>query len=205
MTLSNLAADAVAVLTGTRWSITDAPAHVPARPGLYAIYGDEQAHRELGLLDDLEARSAPDLPLYVGKAEASFVSRDLKDHFAAVPGSTARTGGSTVRRSFAALLRDSLDLQGIPRNLAKPADFSMYSLAGDGDGQLTAWMHHRLTLAVWEAPNMMQVALVDVETELIRHFTPVINLDKNPKKLVRLKVARKAMAAEARAWRPVEI
>ncbi|RPE73819.1 MULTISPECIES: GIY-YIG nuclease family protein [unclassified Frondihabitans] len=205
MTLSDLAADAVAVLTGTRWSITDAPAHVPARPGLYAIYGDEQAHRELGLLDDLEARSAPDLPLYVGKAEASFVSRDLKDHFAAVPGSTARTGGSTVRRSFAALLRDSLDLQGIPRNLAKPADFSMYSLAGDGDARLTAWMHQRLRLAVWEAPNMMQVALVDAETELIRHFTPVINLDKNPKKLVRLKVARKAMAAEARAWRPVEI
>lgn len=205
MTLSDPAADAVAVLTGTRWSITDAPAHVPARQGLYAIYGDEQAHRELGLFDDLEARSPPDLPLYVGKAEASFVSRDLKDHFAMVPGSTAKTGGSTVRRSFAALLRDSLDLQGIPRNLAKPSAFSMYSLAGDGDGRLTAWMQQRLTLAVWEAPNMMQVALVDAEAELIRHFTPVLNLDKNPKKLVRLKVARKAMAAEARDWRPVEI
>jgi hypothetical protein len=120
VTLSDLATDTVAVLTGARWSITDAPAHVPARPGLYAIYGDDQAHRELRLHDDAEAHSAPDVPLYIGKAEESFVSRDLKDHFAAVPGSTARTGGSTVRRSFAALLRKSLDLQGVPRNLENP-------------------------------------------------------------------------------------
>ncbi len=52
VTISDLAADAIAALTDTRWSITDAPAHVPARPGLYAIFGDERAHRELGLLED---------------------------------------------------------------------------------------------------------------------------------------------------------
>lgn len=205
VTLSDLAANAVAVLTGTCWSITEAAAHVPARAGLYAIYGDEHAHRELGLLDDPGARAAPDLPLYVGKAEVSFVSRDLKDHFAAVPGSEARTGGSTIRRSFAALLRDSLNLRGVPRNLAKPTDFPMYSLAGDGDARLTAWMHERLTLAVWEAPDTMPVPLVDVETELIRHFTPVINIKSNPRKLKRLGVERKTMAAEARGWRPPEI
>lgn len=202
VTISDLAADAIAALTDTRWSITDAPAHVLARPGLYAIFVDEQAHRELGLLKDARARSAPDLPLYVGKAEASFVERDLKDHFAAVPGSTARTGGSTVRRSFAALLRDRLDLHGVPRNLEIPRYFSMYSLAGDGDAQLTAWMHARLSLAVWAAPVQMSVKLVDVETELIRHFTPVINIDRNPRKLARLGAARKAMTAEAKAWRP---
>lgn len=119
-TISDLAADAIAALTGTRWSITDAPAHVPARPGLYAIFGDERAHRGLGLLEDAGARSAPDLPLYVGKAEASFVERDLKDYFAAALGSTARTGGSTVRRSFAALLGNQLELHAVPRNLASP-------------------------------------------------------------------------------------
>jgi hypothetical protein len=31
---------------------------------------------------------------------------------------------------------------------------------------------------------------------------PVINIDKNPRKLARLKAARKAMSAEAKAWRP---
>jgi len=60
-------------------------------------------------------------------------------------------------------------------------------------------MHERL--AVWAVPATIQGKLADVETELIRHFTPVINLAKNPNKLVRLKVARKAMAAEAAAWR----
>ncbi|KQO65204.1 GIY-YIG nuclease family protein [Curtobacterium sp. Leaf261] len=202
MTVFDLAADAIAALTGTRWSITDAPAHVPARPGLYAIYGDEQAHRELGLLEDAEVRSAPELPLYVGKAEASFVERDLKDHFAAVSGSTARTGGSTVRRSFAALLRGQLELCAVPRNLDNPRYFSMYSLAGDGDAQLTAWMHEHLSLAVWAAPVQLSAKLVDVETALIRHFTPVMNIDKNPRKLARLTVARKAMSAEAKEWRP---
>lgn len=204
MTLSDLAAEAVSALTSTntRWSITDAPAHVEPRPGLYAIYGDEQAHQDLDLVADAHPSVSLDLPLYIGKAEKSFVSRDLGDHFAAVPGSTARTGGSTVRRSFAALLRDQLELHGVPRNLEKPGYFSMYSLAGDGDAKLTAWMHARLTLAVWPAPDGMSTPLADVETELIRHFTPVINLDKNPKKLAQLKAARKAMSAEARAWQP---
>jgi hypothetical protein len=202
VTLSDLAADANAALTDTRWSIADSPAHLPARPGLYAIYGDEQAHRELGLLEDAEAQSAPDLPLYVGKAEASFVERDLKDHFAVVPGGTTRTGGSTVRRSFAALLRDRLELHAVPRNLENPRYFSMYSLAGDGDAQLTAWMHEHLALAVWAAPVQLSVKLVDVETALIRHFAPVMNIDKNPRKLARLTAARREMSAEAKAWRP---
>lgn len=78
----------------------------------------------------------------------------------------------------------------------------MYSLAGDGDAQLTAWMHAHLSLAVWAAPVQMRAKLVDVETELIRHFTPVINIAKNPRKLARLSAARKAMSAEAKAWRP---
>lgn len=201
VTISDLAAGAIAALTETRWSITDAPAHVPARPGLYAIFGDERAHRELGLLEDAEIRIAPDLPLYVGKAKKSFVERDLKDHFAAVPGSTARTGGSTVRRSFAALLRDRLDMHGVPRNPKTLGYFSMYSLADDGDAQLTAWMHEHLSLAVGAAPVQMSVKLVEVETQLVRHFTPAINIDKNPRKLARLTAARKATSAEAKAWR----
>jgi hypothetical protein len=102
-------------------------------------------------------------------------------------------------------LRDELDLHGVPRNLENPGYFSMYSVAGDGDGdaKLTAWMHSRLTLAVWPAAEGMRTPVADVETELIRYFTPVVNLDKNPKKLAQLKAARKAMSAEARAWQPV--
>lgn len=194
--LPGLTAEAISVLQSTRWAIADAADHVPSRAGLYAIYGDEQA------LDDLQLTCDVDQPLYVGKAEESLVARDLNMHFAANPGAVARTGSSTVRRSFAALLRDVLDLQAVPRSLDNPGYFANYALAEGGDARLTAWMHARLTLAVWAAPVGMAVSLAAVETAVIRHFTPPINLAKNPRKLSRLTHARTLMAAEASRWRP---
>ncbi len=110
--------DALATLSGPRWKIAEAPAHVPDRPGLYAIYGDDEAWSQLAI----ERR--PDDLLYVGKAEDSLVSRELRGHFAIDLTRRAQTGSSTVRRSFAALLRDSLGLHGVPRNTAKPGHFS---------------------------------------------------------------------------------
>lgn len=196
VSLRELTVAAVASLTGQRWAIADAAQHVPARPGLYAIYGDEQAWR------DLQLEAAPALPLYVGKAEESLVSRDLNGHFATNPNSKPRTGGSTVRRSFAALLRDTLDLHAVPRNLAKPERFSSYGLAEGGDARLNEWMHARLRLAVWPAPADLAVPLGLVETAVIVRFTPPINLDKNPRKLARLSAARADMATEAATWRP---
>lgn len=193
LSLRDLTSAAVSGLTGERWAITDAVQRVPSRPGLYAIYGDEQAWR------DLQLEAAPDLPLYVGKAEESLVSRDLNSHFATNPNSKPHTGSSTVRRSFAALLREALDLHAVPRNVAKPERFSNYALADSGDARLTEWMHARLTLAVWPAPAVLPVPLGDVETEVIVRFAPSINLDKNPGKLARLSAARAAMAAEAAA------
>lgn len=90
----------------------------------------------------------------------------------------------------------------MPRNLAKPERFANYVLADGGDAGLNEWLHARLTLAVWPAPAGMPVPLTRVETAVIVHFTPPINLDKNPSKLARLSAARAAMAAEAAAWRP---
>lgn len=194
--LQALTTAAVAALTGERWAITDAVRHVPARPGLYAIYGDDQAWR------DLQLEPAPDAPLYIGKAEKSLVSRDLNGHFATNPKSAPRTGGSTVRRSFAALLREALDLHAVPRNLVRPERFANYALADGGDARLNEWMHSRLMLVVWPAPADMPVPLSEVETAVIVRFTPPINLDQNPGKLARLSAARADMAAEASRWRP---
>ncbi|MEZ7757069.1 hypothetical protein O5Y58_16255 [Microbacterium paraoxydans] len=187
--------DAIAALTGQRWSIVDAQDHVPPLPGLYAIYGHEQAWRDLSL-DPQSGR-----PLYIGKSEDSLVARELNGHFAANPAHAPRTGSSTVRRSFAALLRETLDLHAVPRNLVKPERFSNYALAGGGDARLTAWMHARLSIAVWAAPMQRTWALNDVETLAIAAFTPPINISKNPGKLTRLSRARAAMAAEAARWR----
>ena len=187
--------DASAALSGPRLSITDAPRHVPERPGLYAVYGDEQAWHELGL------EPQPDAPLYVGKAEDSLARRELRGHFAA-GGGRAQTGSSTVRRSFAALLRGQLGLRGVPRNIENPGRFSNYGLAAGGDEALTAWMHARLTIAVWPAPAGMDVPLASVERAVIRQWTPPMNLSENPSPAAGLSAARAAMAAEARASTP---
>jgi hypothetical protein len=187
---------AATALTGKRWAIVQAVQHVPAGPGLYAIYGDDEAWRDLGLF----AKQAA--PLYVGKAEDSLVSRDLKGHFAAGARTIARTGSSTVRRSFAALLRETLDLRAVPRNRDNPGHFTNYGLTTSDDEQLTRWMHARLSIAVWPAPVGLEVPLADIETAMIRRFVPPMNLAKNPGKLARLSQARRVMASEAANWRP---
>jgi GNAT superfamily N-acetyltransferase len=138
-------------------------AHVPDAPGLYAVYGSREAWAELQLECESDQRS-----LNVGKAEDSLVSRDLKTHFA-----TGRTGSSTVRRSFAALLRDSLDLRGQPRVLAKPKRFANFSLAQPDDQRLTDWMHRHLRLAVWIKPPGAE--LDRIETDVIRAWQPPLN------------------------------
>lgn len=196
--LTHAVSEAIDALTGPRWPIVGAVEHVPRRPGLYAIYGDDIAWRELGL------SALQEVPLYIGKAEDSLVSRDLNGHFAATPGTAPRTGSSTVRRSFAALLRDRLQLRAVPRNLDKPGHFTHYALDGDGDDRLTRWMHERLALAVWPAPIDLTIRLTDVETGVIHRFTPPINIAKNPGRLPRLSSARSAMAAEAADWRSVD-
>ncbi|WP_218682813.1 GIY-YIG nuclease family protein [Microbacterium sp. BF1] len=188
--------DAIDALRAKRWSITEAPDHVPSRPGLYAIYGDTIAWNELGLTP------MPDLPLYVGKAEESLARRELQGHFAVDPRVKAQTGSSTVRRSFASLLRGTLELQGIPRNPAKPGYFSNFGLSIEQDLLLTRWIHDRLSLAVWSTPPLLETPLADIERHVIRRWTPPLNLSENPTPAPGLKAARTAMAAEAKAWRP---
>lgn len=185
--------DALAALSGRRWSILDAPEHVPDRPGLYAIFGDDTAWEQLGLSPQ------GDQLLYVGKAEDSLVSRELRGHFAINPARRAQTGSSTVRRSFAALLHDVLGLRGMPRNPAKPGHFSNYGLSTAQDTLLTSWMHAHLALAVWPADGT--VPLRNVESAVIARWTPPLNLAGNPRPAPGLSAARAVMAAEARAWK----
>lgn len=179
---------ALAALSGSRYEIAVALAHVPAAPGPYAVFGTRGVWSELGIVDETGQGC-----LYVGKAEDSLVSRDLRTHFA-----TGRTASSTVRRSFAALLGDSLGPSAIPRNPSKPERFANFGLAPPDDERLTEWMQERLSLAFWIKPAGF--VLDAVETEVIRAWFPPLNIAKNPRPLARLKVARRAMAAEARSW-----
>ena len=162
---------------------------MPDVGGLYAIYGEARAWRELALGDPPDDR-----PLYVGKAEDSLIARDVKTHFV-----NGRTGSSTLRRSFAALLREPLDLRAQPRNPTKPERFANYGLAKGDDERLTTWMRGRLTLAVWT--KQPGVALADVERAMLAAWKPPLNLkDVTTPWRGQVSTARKLMVADARRW-----
>lgn len=175
--------------------ILTASEFVPPDPGLYAIRAKPEVWEILGL----EARG-PEVPLYVGKSESSLVGRDLKGHFATGPECTPNTGSSTVRRSFAALLREPLGLQGVPRNQRNPERPSNYGLEEGGDLLLTNWMQARLTLVCWPKPPGLGHLLKDVEKAIIKRWDPPINITHAPTNRKALKDARAVMTMDARKW-----
>jgi hypothetical protein len=135
-------------------------------------------------------------PLYLGKAEDSLISRDLRTHFG-----DGRTGQSTVRRSLAALLHDALGVRGMPRNPANPAYFANYGLSREHDTVLTRWMKERLLLAVWPKATECMFDLGTIEKALLAELMPPLNVkDVMTPWTAQVKAARAVMAAEARAW-----
>ena len=154
----------------------------------YAIQGDDNVWGSLGL-------GAPviGLPLYVGKSEDNLADRDLKTHFG-----NGRTGSSTVRRSFAALLRDELQLSAIPRNTAKPGHFSNYGLSAAHDAVLTNWMRSKLEISFWIYDRSHPLATI--ESEVLQHLHPPLNIQgvaHNWK--ARVMAERAVMATQARS------
>lgn len=144
--MTPIAGQALRALTRESRPIAASEGHVPSVPGLYAIYGGADVWHELGLREPPDDR-----PLYVGKSESSLLGRDLGQHFG-----DGRAGSSTVRCSFAALLRDTLDLKALPRNPAKPERFANYgclpkttgsSRSGCAIGCGSPSGHHRPTLS----------------------------------------------------------
>ena len=180
-----------AALSQPRWAILEAPNKLPESLGLYAVHADKAIWEELGLGAPPDSR-----PLYVGKAEGSVVGRDVDTHFG-----DGRTGSSTLRRSFAALLRERLALRGMPRNPNKPGYFANFGLSPSDDRKLTEWMSGHLSLAAWGAPEGTH--LLPIEIAVIRAWKPPLNLkDVVTPWTARVKAARKVMADQARDWSP---
>ena len=173
--------------------ISEAAERVPRQPGLYAIHAPAEVWAELGLGAPPDER-----PLYVGKVERSLASRDVDTHFG-----SGRTGSSTVRRSFAALLRQPLGLEGRPRNPAKPERPANYGLSPEQDERLTAWMRTHLALAVWPKTEGCDIALGVIENKLLELLEPPLNLkDVITPWTARIKMGRKVMADQARSRMP---
>lgn len=110
----------------------------PKGRGLYAISEVTPSSLEAGTLD---APVGPGGLLYIGKAEKSLTRRDVRQHFG-----TGNTGRSTVRRSFAALLRDELGLVPVPRAPASATSTApaTFALTEESDLRLTAWITEHL-------------------------------------------------------------
>jgi len=183
--------DALRSLEQERAVPVTAASSLPDRPGLYAVHAAPATWAELGVGPPPDAR-----PLYVGKSESSLQGRDIRTHFA-----DGSTGSSTLRRSFAALLHDSLGVHGMPRNPDVPGYFSNYGLSPADDASLTAWMARHLALATWVAPA--DIMLAEVEKAVYTRLLPPLNLKGvlTPwSGLVSDK--RRVMAREAEAWRP---
>ena len=174
---------AVSALRGQRFNLDDV--RVPTGAGLFAIYGTEETWKALGL-NDCDGR-----PLYVGKAEVSLHSRDLRAHF-----SSGKTGQSTVRRSLAALLRDALQLTPSYRHPERRERATHYGLEAPGDDQLTEWMGANLKIAFWDKPAACE-NLADVERAVIDTCHPPLNLKDNESPWKeRVAAARRAMATD---------
>jgi hypothetical protein len=182
-------------LLGARHDIEQAVTLVPATAGLYAVWPDEEAWAGLGLRPASDSQ-----PIYIGKSESSLRGREVNTHFDAGQGTASKTGSSTVRRSFAALLAPSLGLRAIPRNVEKPGYFSNYSLRAEDDLRLTQWMHAHLQLSTWSHDTLVAEPLGDIESLVIRSLDPPLNIDKAPSTRSHLKVARAALARKAASF-----
>jgi hypothetical protein len=118
--------------------------------------------------------------IYVGKTESSQQSRDADTHFA-----SGRTGTSTLRRTFGALLLEELKLKPLPRSQTdiEAGRTSFYKFNDESEIKLTSWMRKNLALAFY--PYAKSAIDIDsLETQIIQALIPILNIDKkNPANL----------------------
>jgi hypothetical protein len=89
------------------------------------------------------------------------------------------TGVSTVRRSLAAMLANSLELKSIPSS-EDPCDndrYTNYRLTGESEKKLTEWMQANIKVAFWELNDDQMTAYYQA---LIKYNTPKLNFQDNP-------------------------
>lgn len=158
-------------------------------PGIYAFFFNG------GFLPNIESEILENEIIYIGKTESSQKKRNAQTHF-----KSGKTGSSTVRKSIGSILKEEMQLMPIPRN---DTDFargrlSHFKFDERSEIKLTDWMKSHLSVSYFEFPKPKQ-EIEDLETSLIHHLVPILNIDKNPENTFKdkLKTLRKNCAREA--------
>jgi hypothetical protein len=171
---------------------------LPTDPGVYSFWtAGPRAICDLGL-DDMEGeKSLLVRPLYIGKAEDSIAKRIPTQHF-----KTGKTGWSTARRTFAALLGFRSCLR--PTKMKAPTSKQLrilianYGVVPADEAKLTEWMMSNLLI---RAAASRWTPLEALENELMLRLRPPLNLFKanwsNPWR-DRIERARSMMRENAR-------
>jgi hypothetical protein len=150
---------------------------VPERAGLYSLaVPDGEAIGQLGL-EELE----PEAPLasrvlYLGKSETSISDRLIDTHFAA-----GKSGHSTVRRTFGALL----GLSAIPRpsRITAPTRKQLMTMTANfafndvEERRLTAWMLSNIEVRAYATRT---VALGKLERDVGARLKPPLDQEREP-------------------------
>jgi hypothetical protein len=141
------------------------------KPGIYALFF-------IGRQFPLEGcKPIEEQIIYIGKTESSQASRDRDTHFA-----DGKTGSSTLRRSFGAMLRKEFGLKPLPRGEAdiEKNRTSHFKFDAASERKLSAWMQDNLALSFYDY-HRPPAEIDRLETELITGLVPVLNIDrKNP-------------------------
>jgi hypothetical protein len=173
-------------LLAKRFRIGEAPRH---SSGIYAFF----------LIDPSSLTpltSAQGGLLYVGMT-CPEKTRSVRDHI-----ECSHSGGSTVRRSLGALLRDNLQppLKPIPRALRlDPKNWQNYRFQDEGEVALTRWMKAHLQMTFVRLDETRR-DMKECEQSLIGELGPPLNLTDWPNpQAVEIERLRGQCAQQARA------
>ena len=136
------------------------------QPGIYAVFCMTSD------IPNIDKIIASDEVIYLGMTTKSQQERDASTHFKA-----GRTGGSTLRRSLGALLRETLSLNPIPRGPSETG--KKFKFDEEGENRLSEWMSENLALSYFDYPESKE-DILELEKQLIERLVPILNLDKNP-------------------------
>jgi hypothetical protein len=142
---------------------------LPDDPGKYAFFIKDLQHLPAPFACEAETRPLPNL-IYIGKADVSLRQRVWHEEC-----QHRRPG--TFFRSVGAML-----------GFISPKGGRNYEFAPPDKQLIVEWIASRLGVA-WEAESVAS-SHYDAEQTLIRRFTPLLNLQGNPRKFAELSLLR---------------